>query len=96
MFKVLFTTNERWIFISSPNGIDEPEDFIEFLKKYRFQLQGEVKSISFDMQYIVSNDPLNLIFQWDSCFGITVIVPESTDFDVAQCELKKLCESLNQ
>ena len=33
-------------------------------------------------------------FQWDDCFGITVIVPKSTDLDKAYNTLKDLCENI--
>ena len=46
------------------------------------------------MQYKIDNDELGLIFQWDDCFGITVIVPQSTDLDKAYTTMKSLCETI--
>lgn len=64
------------------------------LKAYRDMVHGKIRAISDLMQYKVDNDELGLIFQWDDCFGITVIVPKSTDLDKAYNTLKGLCESI--
>ena len=95
MFKVNPPDKERWIFISQDNlDFDEPDGFITLLKLYRDKLQGKITKVSDDMQYKIDNDELGLIFQWDSCFGITVVVPESTDLDKAYDTLKRLCETI--
>lgn len=93
MFKVNPPDRERWIFISS-DDYDEPDEFITLLKSYRDKLQGEIMEVSDMMQYKISNDELNLVFQWDSCFGITVVVPQSTDLNKAYDTLKKICETI--
>ena len=95
MFKVNPPDKERWIFISQDYfDFDEPDGFITLLKLYRDTLQGKITKVSDDMQYKIDNDELGLIFQWDSCFGITVIVSESTDLDKAYDILKRLCETI--
>lgn len=57
-------------------------------------VHGKIRAISDSMQYKVDNDELGLIFQWDDCFGITVIVPKSTDLDKVYNTLKDLCENI--
>ena len=96
MLKIGFINAERWISIFGEWSFDKPDEFVELIKGYQEQLSGEIKVTSEDMQYTISNDPLNLIFQWDSCFGITVIVPITTDILTAQEILQKLCDTLNQ
>lgn len=93
VFKVYPPNRERLIFISS-NNFDEPDEFITLLKIYHDKLQGKITKVSDDMQYKINNDNLNLVFQWDSCFGITVIVPQSTDLSEAYDTLKRICETI--
>lgn len=93
MFKVQPPDKERWIFIISDN-IDKPDEFIALVKAYRDKLNGKIIEISDMMQYKIDNDELGLIFQWDDCFGITVVVPKPTELDTAYAVLKRLCMSL--
>lgn len=93
MFKVQPPDKERWIFIFT-DDIDEPDEFIVLVKAYRDKLNGKIIEVSDMMQYKIDNDELGLIFQWDDCFGITVVVPESTELDVAYAVLTRLCKSL--
>ena len=65
----------------------------KYVKGQNIPAEGKL-AISDSMQYKVDNDELGLIFQWDDCFGITVIVPKSTDLDKAYNTLKGLCESI--
>jgi hypothetical protein len=48
------------------------------------------------MQYGIDNDPLNLTFQWDSNFGITVTVPHTSDILVTENVIKDLCDKMNR
>lgn len=84
---------ERLIFIFSDN-FDEPDEFVTLVKSYRDKLQGEIIKVSDNMQYKINNDDLDLLFQWDPCFGITVVVPESADLDQAFNTLKSICETI--
>lgn len=93
MHQVNFPNKERWIFIIS-ESIDEPDEFVALVKAYSNMVQGKIAAISESMQYKIDNDELGLIFQWDDCFGITVIVPESTDLNRAYNTLKSLCETI--
>ncbi|WP_278961833.1 hypothetical protein [Ruminococcus bicirculans (ex Wegman et al. 2014)] len=77
MYEVRWPNKERWIFIFCDYP-GEPDEFVVLLKAYRDMVHGKIRAISDSMQYKVDNDELGLIFQWDDCFGITVIVPKST------------------
>lgn len=94
MFKVHPPDKDRWIFIFT-DDIDEPDEFIVLVKAYRDILNGKIIEVSDMMQYKIDNDELGLIFQWDDCFGITVVVPDKTDLIKAYNALIELCESLN-
>ena len=96
MYKLNSVSNDRWIFISGQDSFDEPDVFIELVKEYQSHLSGTIKAVSDKMQYAIDNDPLKFIFQWDSCFGITVIVPTETDIANAENVIRELCERLNQ
>ncbi len=94
MYCVRPPDKERWIFIFT-NKIDEPDEFVTLVKEYRNNLNGSVQKVSDMMQYKIDNDEPGLLFQWDYCFGITVVVPDSTDLEKAYTVLRKLCASLN-
>lgn len=95
MYKVNSISKERWIFIWADNSFDELDTFITLLKAYQKTIDGKISQISANAQYIIESDPLNLVFQWDSLFGITVVVPLETDISVAQGAMIKLCNKLN-
>lgn len=96
MYSINSPTKERWIYISFDEwDCEEPDSFIRLVKAYRDKLLGKVVAVSPKMQYKIDNDDLGLIFQWDSCFGISVVVPVSADLTKAYNTLADLCESLN-
>ncbi len=70
------------------------DEFIELLLEYKSMYSGEIKEYSGNYQFIITNDPLKLVFQWDGCYGITVIIPDSIDIDLAVKALKSLCNRL--
>ena len=93
MFNVYPPDKERWIFISSDNS-DDIDDFVILVKAYCDKLKGKIVEVSESIQYRIDNDELGLIFQWDGCFGITVVVPYSTELNTAYDVLTKLCKIL--
>lgn len=96
MYIVNSPTEERWIYISFDKwDCEETDSFVRLVKAYRNKLSGKIVPISEEMQYKIDNDDLDLIFQWDSCFGITVVVPDRTDLTKAYNTLVELCESFN-
>ena len=96
MYKVKHASRERWIFIDGEGSFDEPDAFVQLLKAYQSEWLGEIIMVSQDILYRLENDPLKLIFQWDSCFGITVIVPPETDILAAEKGMKDLCDRMNK
>ena len=95
MYKVDLPTKERWIYIFEDYSTDEPDYFMRLVKAYQHELAGKIIKITDNTQYKIDNDPLELVFQWDSCFGNTVIVPRKSNLNEAYILLIKLCEKLN-
>lgn len=69
--------------------------FILFLNTYRDSISGKILKYSEYTQYIVDNDELGLIFQWDDLFGNTVVIPENTDLKKTINKLQSICDKLN-
>ena len=68
---------QRWIFLQADEwDLEEPDSFNFLVKKIRSQVNGEIVDIG-DDRYRIKNDPCNLIYQWDSLFGITIIYPSN-------------------
>ena len=95
MYKIINISKDRWIFISAEFSTDEPDSFINLVKEYQSHVSGQIVKVSDDMQYSINNDPLSLIFQWDSLFGITVIVPDEIDISIAEKTMNHICDKLN-
>lgn len=97
LYKVDLPTKERWIYIFFDiYDSEEPDSFINLLKEYRNHLGGNVKKVSKDdTQYVIDNDPYQLMFQWDSCFGITVVVPYKSNLKESYDFLVDFCNQLN-
>ena len=73
--------HERWVFLQADEwDLEESDSFIFLVKKICSQVNGEIIDIS-DDRYRIKNDPCNLIYQWDSLFGITIIYPRSVAKD---------------
>lgn len=97
MYKAHKPTKERWIYISFDKyDYEEPDSFIKLVKAYKDNLSGKIVAVSELMQYKIDNDELGLLFQWDCCFGITVVIPEQTDLVKAYNAINNLCETLNK
>ena len=76
-YRILYINeSERWITIVSNEGTDfeTPESFIELINRIKNHVNGKVVEVD-ELKYKVLGDGLGLIYQWDSCFGITVIYP---------------------
>ena len=87
---------ETWIFIHCDEwDFEEPDSFILFLNTYRDSISGKTLKYSKYTQYIVNNDELGLIFQWDDLVGNTVVIPENTDLQEATQKLQAICDKLN-
>ncbi|SFB11356.1 hypothetical protein SAMN05216249_109123 [Acetitomaculum ruminis DSM 5522] len=72
-FKITSVSEEsRWIFLCYDEwDVEESDSFIELLKLVRADLKGDLKDLGMN-RYTFNNDPLKLIYQWDSIFGIVV------------------------
>jgi len=95
IYEEISPTSERWIYINC-QYYDESDEFGIFVREYASQLDGKIFAVSDQTQYGIDNDPLNLILQWDSCFGITVIVPYETDLSAAMEAMQKHCDIVNK
>lgn len=67
---------EHWISLSSSGEFDceDTESFVFLIKKIKDSVEGEIEDIG-DTRYLVHNDGFGLIYQWDGCFGISVVYP---------------------
>lgn len=90
-YSVLYINrSERWITIVSNDKWDceEPDSFICLLKRIRDGVSGILEDIG-ETQYYIKGDGLELLYQWDGCFGISVIYPESVSSEEAIRFLKQ-------
>lgn len=72
---------ENWIFIRHDYR-DALDGFIMFMKSIEGDVNGRIIQMDGeDIQYIIQQDPFNLIYRWDASFGIAVIVPDMKDMD---------------
>lgn len=69
--------NERWIFLSDESfGPCDSEPFVSLLQSIATQTSGRITAVG-NVQYRISNLPIDLIFQWDDLFGTVVIYGET-------------------
>lgn len=81
---------QRWIFLKADEwDLEEPDSFEYMLNKICSHVNGEVIDKG-DYRYVITNDPCNLIYQWDTLFGITVIYPTDASKDKAVEFLKTI------
>jgi len=63
----------RWIYLHADEWDDEEEDsFVRLIKTISEDLNGKIISLGMGV-YIIDNVPYDLKFQWDTCFGITIV-----------------------
>lgn len=80
---------ERWIFLYADKwDCEETDSFVYLVKKIQEDLHGNIIDKGMT-NYSIDNDPLQLIFQWDSLFGITVIYPANVNKDTVVAFLEK-------
>lgn len=82
--------NEHWISLSSDGGFDceEPDSFICLLKRIRDDIGGSIEDIG-EFSYRIYGDGIGLIYQWDSCFGISVMYPNEINDETAMNWIEK-------
>lgn len=72
---------QRWIFLQADEwDLEEPDSFNLLIKMISNHVKGDIINMG-DDKYRIKNDPYNLIYQWDSLFGITIIYPSNITSD---------------
>lgn len=88
----LIDKNSRWIFFSCDEyDIEEPDSFVELVNRVAKNFSGKIIDLG-DTRYRIEGEELNLIFQWDSCFGIVVEYPNNVSTEQAVQFLKTVCD----
>lgn len=92
---MLVNEKERWIFIKHDNWI-ESDAFINLLNTIKSDCNGKTIEVG-DDQYKIEGSELELIYQWDSCFGSVVIYNKKEQLesviDFLHCYFIKLNDS---
>ena len=72
---------QRWIFLQADEwDLEEPDSFNLLIKMISDHVKGDIIVMG-DDRYRIKNNPCNLIYQWDSLFGITIIYPSNITSD---------------
>ena len=72
---------ERWIFLRADEmDLEDPDSFCFLLKRIKDDLKGSLIEIESD-SYQIENDPCRLNYQWDGCFGITIVYPKDLSYE---------------
>ena len=75
---------------------DELDGFIMLLKSIEGDLNGRIIQMDGDdIQYMIVNDPYNLVFRWDVKYGPAVIVPDAANVDAVRAMLEYHFDKLN-
>lgn len=75
---------------------DELGGFITLLKSIEGELGGRIIQLDGDdIRYRIQTDPFDLVYQWDTELGLTVIAPEGTDMDKVVDMLNGHIDKLN-
>lgn len=62
---------EKWVFISHDDCY-ESDAFVNLVKAIQSDCNGKTINVG-DVRYKIEGSELDLIYQWDSCFGSVVI-----------------------
>ncbi len=87
-YKITYVSKtDKWIFINckEEDSMLESEPFVELVKSIAKkwndnEWQGNISSVG-DVRYMVRNDPIDLIYQWDDLFGIVFEYKNRTSLD---------------
>ena len=83
--------SDRWVFVSSnDDDINDTDSFIFLIKTIASQVGAKVKEVG-NLQYAIDGEPMKLIYQWDSLFGISVIYPS----EVSKEQVRAYFETLS-
>lgn len=83
---------DGWISIqdSSSDYYDE-ESFTNLVKLFQQKCSGAIRDVG-DMQYEIEGLPVELIFQWDNCFGNVIIAKNKEELDRVVEYVKRVLE----
>lgn len=88
----LVDENSCWIFLSCDEyDIEEPDSFVELVKRIAKNISGKIIDLG-DIRYRIEGEELNLIFQWDSCFGMVVEYSDNVSKEKVVQFLKIVCD----
>ena len=91
-YRILDINGGSWIFLNcDEEDLDTPDAFIELVKRAQKILGGKIINLG-ETRYRIENDNFDLIFQWDSCFGMVVEVPSNSSYEKAVQFLKSICD----
>lgn len=94
-YKILTVSYDSgWLFIDDDIDdcqMDDPESFVSLIKMFQQEYGGEVKNIG-DIQYEITKLPVDLTFQWDSCFGNVIIVKNIGEIDKAVSFINRIID----
>lgn len=83
----------RWIHIGDDYSGYECDSFVNLVR----YIQGERNLICVgEVQYSIEEDPYELVYQWDSCFGIVVIYKNKDEKDDVLAFLQRHIDELNK
>jgi len=85
-----YKSEDRWIIIVSDDDFvfEKNDSLIYFLKKIQSDIGGEINRVG-NNKYSITEDPCNLIYQWDENFGLSVIYPSGVSRETATAFLSK-------
>lgn len=67
----------KWIYVEDMYSLyNEADAFIHLIKAVSKRNGGNIINVG-EMQYRISNDKFNLIYQWDDLFGIVILYKDS-------------------
>ncbi len=67
----------KWIYVEDMYSLyNEVDAFIHLVKAVSERNGGNIINVG-EMQYRISNDKFNLIYQWDDLFGIVILYKDS-------------------
>ena len=96
-YRVDSSGNSSWILIFHEYATVDTDSFVALLKSVQSELGGKIVKVrNEDVQYMIDNDPMELVFQWDSCFGNVVIIQDGRYRDSAVALLERRCIKLNK
>lgn len=85
-----YKSEDHWIMIVSNDDFvfEKSDSLIFFLKKIQSDVGGEIKRIGCN-KYSITEDPCELIYQWDEILGLSVVYPSNVNRERVTAFLSK-------